>query len=146
MVRDYSPEKSWTWNPPTTGDYYVTVWVKEQNSTKQSDAALDPGVPYSIATPVVLNSLAPSVPSAQPRRTTIIWTANASGGASPLQYRFLLLRRGSWSIVQDYSTVNTWTWKPSAADNYYVTVWVKEQNSTKQYDVALDPAVPYTIK
>ncbi|HEX7086831.1 MAG TPA: Calx-beta domain-containing protein [Vicinamibacterales bacterium] len=33
VVRDYSPERSWTWTPATYGQYALQVWVRPQGST-----------------------------------------------------------------------------------------------------------------
>ncbi len=132
-----------TSSPEGTSGFEITF-----DGTTATD--LSTGNPISLApattTPVTLTSLTPSLASPQAPGTSITFTANASGGSSPLQYRFWLWNGGAWNAVQDYSTTNTWTWVPANPGDYYVSVWVKEQNSTRPVDVMLDPLVPYAIR
>jgi glucose/arabinose dehydrogenase len=78
--------------------------------------------------------------------TAITWTANASGGATPLQYRFWRLDGGSWTLVRDYSTTKTYTWTPGAGEvgQHQVWVWVRNAGSVAAYD-AQGGTAPFTI-
>ena len=86
-------------------------------------------------TPVTISSLTPNV-TPQSVGQTITWTATASGGTPPLQYRFWRLDSGQWVIVRDYNGVNTFTWTPIYSDvgDHSVIVWVKSANSTASWD------------
>lgn len=59
----------------------------------------------------------------------ITWTAQATGGTAPLQYRFYLYNNetSTWTIVQDWSASRQYTWTPGAADFglHVLQVWVK---------------------
>lgn len=67
--------------------------------------------------------------------TPITWTGNASGGTGPLQYKFVRYSGSTgWSVAQDYTTKNTYTWFP-AAGSHAVQVWVRNAGSTAPYDV-----------
>jgi hypothetical protein len=67
----------------------------------------------------------------------VTWTASATNNLGPVEYKFYLYKKTSWAMVQDYSTNNTYTWTPTAADvgtPYYVQVWVRAVGSTAAYE------------
>jgi len=66
--------------------------------------------------------------------TSVTFTATAAGcpNPSPLYQFWVLAPGGSWTIVQPYSTSNSFTWstvgdRPGAT--YYVAVWVRDADS-----------------
>ena len=64
--------------------------------------------------------------------TPMTWTATATGGVAPLQYQFWRYSGGAWTMVQDYSSSNTYAWTPGAGDVGYnaIEVWVRSAGST----------------
>jgi hypothetical protein len=88
-------------------------------------------------TPTVTSLAAVPAPP-QPFGVPIVWTASATGGIAPLQYRFWRYKyaTGAWTMVQDYSTSNTFAWTPTAFDvgTYTLEVWVRNLGSTAAYD------------
>ncbi len=68
----------------------------------------------------------------------ITFKAKATGGPAPLQYRFYRLNRqtNAWTLVRDYSPVDTYTWTPIAGEqgSYTIQVWVRGAGSTAAYD------------
>ena len=38
MVQDYSPANTFAWRPTVAGDYKISVYVKDKNSTNAVDA------------------------------------------------------------------------------------------------------------
>jgi glucose/arabinose dehydrogenase len=87
--------------------------------------------------PIVTSFVASPAPP-QHFGVPITWTAVATGGIAPLQYRFLRYKyaTGVWTTVQDYSTSNTLAWSPAASDvgAYNLEVWVRNAGSTAAYD------------
>jgi hypothetical protein len=74
-----------------------------------------------------------------PSGSTIVWTAIGSGGtAGPLQYRFWRFNQatGVWSMVQDYSSSNTFSWTPDPSESgtYALQAWVRSAGSSAQYE------------
>jgi hypothetical protein len=73
-----------------------------------------------------------------PVGSPITFKAKATGGPAPLQYRFFRLNRQTnvWTLVRDYSPVDTYTWTPIAGDegSYTIQVWVRGAGSTAVYD------------
>jgi len=41
---------------------------------------------------------------------------------------------GSWQIVRDFATTNTFTWNPGTAGLYSLEVDVRDQNATATYE------------
>jgi hypothetical protein len=72
-----------------------------------------------------------------PASNPIVFTASASGGNGHLEYQFWRYRSGgSWSMVQDYSSSNTFAWTPAVGDtgSYVIQVWVRSARSAQTWD------------
>jgi hypothetical protein len=73
----------------------------------------------------------------------ITFTAPASGGLAPLEFRWWLFDGVSWHVAREWSTSNTFTWAPSAANpNAAVGVWVRGSGTTAGADVTRGLAFP----
>src|SRR4029453_14850845 len=69
-------------------------------------------------------------------RRPVTWTATATASV-PLEYRFWLYRKTGWTLAQDYTASNTFTWTPTHADAgapYGVQVWARAVGSSAQYE------------
>jgi hypothetical protein len=89
-----------------------------------------PGVPSHACTPVTVTADAPvysNVYTGVPG-VNVTWTANATCTITP-QYQFYIRPpNGAWSMVQDWSTTNTYAWNTSglALGIWNVQVWVRD--------------------
>src|SRR3981081_3822645 len=85
------------------------------------------------STALAVTSLTASPALPQPSGVSITWTANTTGGTAPLQFQFWRLRSstGVWSMVQNYSASNTFTWTPTASETgqYALKVWGRNAGS-----------------
>jgi hypothetical protein len=140
-VTGWSTSQNYAWTPATANaGYKVGVWVK--NSTNPNDEleatfAVDfpigsgtapaPAPPPSsssaavTAVSIVANRVAPQVAG-----TATTFTAAATGGASPQQFKWWVFDGITWSTVTGWTTMNTFTWTPGAANpNYRVGVWAR---------------------
>jgi hypothetical protein len=142
MVRDYAVSNTFTWTPPTGGEgtYAVQVWVRNSGSSASYDTWVGtPSFTIGVSGPARILSLGPNQSLPAPSGSTIVWTAIATGGtAGPLQYRFWRYSQatGVWTMVQDYSTANTFSWTPAPgeAGTYAVQAWVRSSGSSAAYD------------
>jgi hypothetical protein len=129
-LTEYGPSDRYTWTPRAgdAGSYIVQVWIRRQGSTAGNYAAYRSTEVFTVAdavpsiaaiTPDVTENLTPGMP--------ITWTALAAGGPGPLEYQFLRYdaNRGSWSIAQDYSWDNTYSWVPKASERGSHTIQVR---------------------
>jgi len=80
--------------------------------------------------PLALTSLTTDKASPQPAGTAVTFTATASGGTTPYQYRWHVYNGSSWSLGRDWRTDNAYTWTPSLAGSYQVQVWVRNAGTT----------------
>ena len=97
---------------------------------------------------VVLNN---NPASPQSAGTQVTFTADATGGSGIYEYRFWLKpEAGTWSVVQGYSSDNTWIWDTTglAEDRYFVQVDVRnagslaarETSAVKSFNIGPGPA------
>jgi hypothetical protein len=130
VVRDWSPSNSFAWTPSQAGaDYRVSVWARSGGSSEYYEALTEQY--FTIAAPVGTPSRVSSVVltsdkvAPQPENTTVTFTARATGGVGPLQYRFFVIESGKIAS-HPWTTSNTFTWTPTVARPYYrISVWVK---------------------
>jgi hypothetical protein len=138
LVQDYSTLNAFSWTPveADAGTYVLQVWVK----SSVSSAALDgwsstTAFEISPAGPVQITSLSSSVALPTVVGTRITWSATATGGSPPVQFKFLLRDdAGVWSVLQDYSPVSSVPWLPTQAGNYVLQVWARSTGSTAAFE------------
>ena len=136
--QDWSSSNTWIWTPTTPGTYRFQVWVRNTGSSAAYDAFRDAG-PVSIVgpAPLAVSTLSANPPGPVWTNTIVTWTAAASGGTGPYSYRFWLFDGTTWTISQDWSPSNTWSWTPLASGSYSVQVWVRNAGSSASYDAWL---------
>jgi Matrixin len=97
-------------------------------------------------TTLVINSLGSDKPSPQPLDTTIVFTANASGGTAPIQYKWWMFNGTVWSILRDWSTGNTFNWTPTTGGSYIIAFWARSSgNNTDAAENNLVASINFTI-
>lgn len=150
VVQDWSTSATLAWTPTTANSSYrIEVWARSSGRT--TDAAENgasasqafvisaPATPQLSVTALTSNRTAPQTPS-----TAITFTAAATGGTAPYQYKWRLYNGSTWSTMQNWSTSSTVTWTPTAANsNYQVNVWVRSAGSTT--DAAETSAASRTV-
>jgi hypothetical protein len=93
-------------------------------------------------------AVTPSLASPQALGTVVTFAASSNGDAesdggstcfSP-QYAFYAeLPDGSWTTLQGYSSTSSYAWTGGpVVGSYNIEVWVKDANSTKEYDTYTD--------
>jgi hypothetical protein len=143
--RDWGTSNAWTWTPAVTGFYSFQVWVRNAGSAAAYDAWLGVG-PAAVTGPAPLSISSFSANTSFPvvATTPVTWTADAAGGTGPYTFRFWVNNGSSWSLGQDWSPSNTWTWRPSAAGTYTFQVWARNAGSAATFD-AWRPGGPVTV-
>ena len=66
--------------------------------------------------------------------TPVTWTAAATGGSGPYTFKFYVFNGSTWTLGQDWSASNSWTWTPPAAGSYTIQVWVRNAGSSAAFD------------
>jgi len=140
MVQDYSPNSSFAWIPAPTdaGTYTMQVWVRSTGSSAAYDDWRSSADVIVQAPPPVIVTIDPSATFSTPAYSTLTFTATGSGGGQPLVYQFWRFKfdPGVWTLIQDYSPVNTYSWTPTASDTgaYAIQVWARTATSTAPFD------------
>ena len=126
VLRDYGKSNVYTWKTGKAGNKTIYVDVKDSNG-KVTRASMS----YTIkaeAKPPVVSSFTADKKSPQASGTQIKLTAKATGNGT-LQYKFLIKdAAGNWSVLRDYGTSNTYTWKAGKTGNKTLYVDVKDSN------------------
>ncbi len=84
----------------------------------------------------VLKNVSVSSKSPFTKGKPVTWTASATG-TTAIHYKFWMFRKGSWHLMQDYSSNASFTWTPTWADQggpYALQVWARAASSTKDYE------------
>ena len=136
-IKDWSTSSSVTIAPKTEGTY--DLWVAVKDSTGK---IVKKNIKFSFNKVLEVNSLTTDKVSPQYVESSINITAKVSGGIGTLQYRFRVGNPdGTYSIIKDYSTSNTATWKANYIGSKILYVDVKDSRGK-----IVTKSVNYTIK
>lgn len=147
IMQPYSKSDTWVWDTSKAapGTYFISVAARSFGSTATHEVLMTKG--YTISAQQVTGAtLMPDISTQPEAGTPVTFTSEANGGSGSYEYQFWLKSGPSQTIVQGYSSANTWTWdtKDNAAGTYYVIVHVRNADSTAPYEVLVSKA--YTIK
>lgn len=84
----------------------------------------------AVSTPLNVDRFETDKTSGQAVNTSILLSAAASGGTSPYQYKFYYQLGSSKTVIRDYASTDTATFKPSVAGSYSLFVDVKDAEGT----------------
>ena len=78
--------------------------------------------------------------SPQVTGTSVVFTAQGTGGSGAYEYQFLIKAEGdlAWTTTRAYAAANTWTWTTAGVTPgaYTVMVYVRNQGSSSAFDMA----------
>ena len=124
-----------------------TGWSRACNGTAPCTLSMTQArnVTATFATqPLTLASFTASPGGTLAVRMPVTATATATGGAAPYRYKWWVYRGTAWTLLQDWTPSNTYTWTPSTAGSYQLGVWVKNGNAVGDVG-AVYGARPVTI-
>jgi len=147
MVRAYSTTNTWTWDTSglAAGSYYMMVYLRNVGSLVAYEATRTAIYIIVTSPPATGATLSASVSSPQMAGAGITFTAGGIGGSGSYEYRFYLKSGTTYTLVKDYSALNTWTWDTlgAVAGTYTVEVDVRNAGSPVTYETM--KVVYYTI-
>ena len=119
LVRDWSSLATWSWTPGSANaSSRVAAHARCTGCAWAGASSGEAVLAFPISTPgapPTQTTLTPNKAAPQPPNTTITFTAGASGGTAPYEYRFWLFDGSSWSLARDWGSAATWSWTPGAA-------------------------------
>jgi len=132
VLKDYSETNSVTWSPTKPDQYLLVVHVKDSNSSNTYDTYTSRSVTVKDTT---IESFTVGNGSGFHPGKSYTVSAKAYSANKPL-YKFWVRDDSdfSWTVIKDYSEVNTATWTPTKSGTYLLVVHVKDSNSSKSYD------------
>jgi len=135
----WSTSNTFAWAPSTTNpNYAVGVWVRSAGETADQPSGYPTNseayrsIPFPVQAPVLtLTSLTANLSAPRPRGSTVTFTAGATGGTAPYQFKWWRWNGATWTALTGWSTSNTFVWTPSTPNpNYAVGVWVRSAGET----------------
>jgi N-acetylmuramoyl-L-alanine amidase len=132
IVQDYSAATTHLWTQTYfSGTYALEVDVRDASETTSYDSVANLSYVANGCSGAAL-SATPASPQAHGTTITLSGSASCPGTAT---YRFWVRAPGgSWQIVRDYTTGNTFSWTPAAAGTYSLEVDVRDQNAAATYE------------
>jgi hypothetical protein len=124
----WSASNTFAWTPTAAGNYTLQVWARNSGTTTDTPEAY--GQVVHTVTVLTVTSLTPDKQSPQPPGTSITFTASATGGLEPYQYKWWVFNGVSWTVARDWATGNTYTWTPTVGGDYQLQVWVRNNGTT----------------
>jgi len=138
VARGYGTAPSWTWDTTSlaAGSYKIEVWARNVGSASAWEAYKNMNL--SLRQPVSSVSLNTDRPSPQPRGTSVLFTASATGASGSYVYQYRLRTpSGVWGVARDYSSSDSWSWNTSAVQatgSYLIEVWAKNTGSNAAWE------------
>jgi hypothetical protein len=122
---------------PTPGESRLGADIRQRCGTESTElfaaVRINSSVPLFNMFPIVTNAPAIVGPG-----TVVTWTAAASSGTGPVEYRFIRydLQQGTWTLVRDWASDPHYRWIPTLDDVawYAVQVWARTAGSTVAYE------------
>lgn len=132
FTQDFSENKTLSYDPSSAGNYCVTVYVKDKISNASYDikGSID-FTAYSL--PAIDNSILDKVQTLVGQSITLSSTVKNGSGLG-YKYKYVVAKDGVTVLTQDYSNYDSFSYTPSASGSYAVTLYVKDNISTSEYD------------
>jgi SpoIID/LytB domain protein len=130
LIQEYSASSSLSFIPLSSGNYTVSVFVKDTASLKEYDDTKSLELVVYNQTTIELSNDKASILLGD----SASYTINAASGSGSIQYRFTAIKDGI--VVKDsgYSASNTYVLTPSEAGIYTVIGYIKDALSDNEFD------------
>ena len=142
-LQDFSSGNTASFKPTAAGSYNLYADVKDA-SGRTATRSIDN---YSIVANPVIKTLTTDKVSGQYVNTDITITATGADGTSPYQYKFYYQQGTATVTLQDFSSGNTASFKPTAAGSYNLYADVKDASgrtatrSIDSYNIVANPVI-----
>ncbi|HEX2949010.1 MAG TPA: PKD domain-containing protein, partial [Armatimonadota bacterium] len=122
LVSAWSAQNTFTWAPDTEGTYTLTVVARSNDTGETVSQSIDGYVVNPPPSPTSISySVTPSTLGVV--GSPVQLSASATGGYN-VQYQFQI-----GTTLSEWSTTNSYTWVPTAAGTYPITVFARSGDS-----------------
>ena len=123
LLKGYSTTSKYVFKPSAATNYSIIIRVKDSAGKVSSKVFT-----LNVVRPLALTSKTSASSILKGGSAKI--TMSGSGGAGGYTYAVLCKKSGasSWTILRNYSTSNTYVFKPSAAGSYVIATKVKDKS------------------
>ena len=130
-VQDWSTSSSFAWTPMTANaGYTITVSARSAgNGADVPESSTTMAFPI-VTKPVSAVTLTASRTAPQLPGTLVMFTASATDGVAPVEFKWFVSDGVTSTAAQDWSTTATFGWTPTAANTYTVTVWARSAGAS----------------
>jgi cell wall-associated protease len=137
----WTTSNTYVWTPAQSNSAY-TVSVRVRSAWNTGSAELiSSSVAFPVRAVVTSLSLTGNLTAPQPTGTAITWTAAATGGIAPLQYRWLVYDGSAYTVLREWSSATTFVWTPTVAnDDYAMVVRARSAGSSVNYEAVATEA------
>ena len=128
----YSLETQANWTPTLTGIYTLRVDIREVGTTTSYYTTIS----FLITSIASATLSTPGYPSPQHPGEITLQAGVSYNGNGTLEYKFSSSLSGAEgiSVVQDFTTVNSCSWNPTATGRYKLYLYVREQGCVSGYE------------
>jgi hypothetical protein len=139
MVQDYGTANTYTWTQTgLAGTYKTEVDVRDASESTAYDVVFNLTYVVSGCTAAALTA---NPANTAARNATVTFTASATCLGTPTYKFWIKAPNGAWTVVQNYSTSNTFSWtstsspiNTSAPGTYLLEVDIRNQGGTDSYE------------
>jgi hypothetical protein len=126
--------------------YYFAVQAYDASGDMSTPSAEVSATTAAAVAPTVSSlTLSSNVPSPEPTGTSVIWQATATGGVTPYQFQWTLLNGSTSSVVVPWGTSSNWSWTPTTANTFQVSVAVRSAGSTNAAGEMSRQSAPFIV-
>jgi N-acetylmuramoyl-L-alanine amidase len=133
--QNFSTSSTLTWIPATIGNYRVEMQVKDASSTKNFEDTAYRNITIKPASIVRINSFVTGDNFYKGKFSTITGNASSTNG---VLYQFWIMdySTNQKTMARDFSSNAEFRWLPTETGKYRIEMFVKDKNSTNQYDTS----------
>jgi hypothetical protein len=135
LLQDWGASSTFAWTPTVAnGNYDIVVNVRSAGDTSSSEAGSGYFFPILGGGGITTLILTPDKTAVQMPNTTVNWTATATGGTTPYQFKWWqCTSSGPCTVLRDWATSNTLAWTPTATGNYTIYAFARSADNNGFY-------------
>jgi hypothetical protein len=133
---DFVGDKKYVFTPKCSGQYSLEIYARNEHSDKEFDAKKEIKLKVHDALPVTKTKIhcdqtKPSI------NQNVTFTVTSEGGKDVL-YQFYIMNKGDWTLIQDYSKKNYYSFMPFSKGNYRILALSRsslKKGAYEDYDI-----------